>query len=199
MLGISKRGDHYLRSLLIHGARAALWAMARRGEQPNAWDGSNSGGAPMSRRSRWPTRTHECCGPYSEAAKLIERRPLPLALSRLRVERKASEEESSVRSEYRVQVPMSQVVPSRSARPPSRYARNAPANAALDGGRALRLLGDYAVAFATAALRSHSIRAGNSVYRLDTSLRLRRPYWRAEWRTGRTGTFQTCRKFRAQI
>jgi hypothetical protein len=94
---------------------------------------------------------------------------------------------------------MSQVVPSRSARPPSRYARNAPANAALDRGQALRLLGDYAVAFATAALRSQSIRVGNSVYRLVTSLRLRRPYWRAEWRTGRTGTFQTCRKFRAQI
>jgi len=30
-----------------------------------------------------------------------------------------------------------------------------------------------------------------------TSLRLRRPFWRAEWRTGRTGTFQTCREFRA--
>src|SRR5690348_1046585 len=37
MLGISKRGDRYLRSLLIHGARAALWTMARRGDQRSAW------------------------------------------------------------------------------------------------------------------------------------------------------------------
>ena len=36
-------------------------------------------------------------------------------------------------------------------------ARSAPANAALDRGPALRMLGDYAVAFATAALRSHFI------------------------------------------
>jgi len=39
MLGISKRGDRYLRSLLIHGARAALWTMARRGDQRSAWAG----------------------------------------------------------------------------------------------------------------------------------------------------------------
>ena len=37
MLGISKRGDRYLRSLLIHGARAALWTMARRADQHTAW------------------------------------------------------------------------------------------------------------------------------------------------------------------
>jgi transposase len=37
MLGISKRGDRYLRSLLIHGARAALWTIARRGDQRSAW------------------------------------------------------------------------------------------------------------------------------------------------------------------
>jgi len=39
MLGISKRGDRYLRSLLIHGARAALRTMARRSEQRSAWAG----------------------------------------------------------------------------------------------------------------------------------------------------------------
>ena len=53
MLGISKRGDRYLRSLLIHGARAALWTIER--DAINAVpgpDGSNSGGAPMSRRWR---------------------------------------------------------------------------------------------------------------------------------------------------
>lgn len=37
MQGISKRGDRYLRSLLIHGARAALWTSARRGDQRSAW------------------------------------------------------------------------------------------------------------------------------------------------------------------
>jgi transposase len=37
MQGISKRGDRYLRSLLIHGARAALWTMARRDNQRSAW------------------------------------------------------------------------------------------------------------------------------------------------------------------
>jgi hypothetical protein len=94
---------------------------------------------------------------------------------------------------------MSQLLLSRSARSPSRYARNAPANAALDRGPALRRLDDYAVAFATAALRSHSILTADSAYRLVTSLRLRRPYWRAEWRTGRTGTFQTCRRFGAHL
>jgi len=37
MQGISKRGDRYLRSLLIHGARAALWTIERRGNQRSAW------------------------------------------------------------------------------------------------------------------------------------------------------------------
>ena len=37
MLGISKRGDRYLRSRLIDGARAALWTMARRHDQRSAW------------------------------------------------------------------------------------------------------------------------------------------------------------------
>jgi hypothetical protein len=54
---------------------------------------------------------------------------------------------------------MSKLSANRSAGPPSRYARSAPANAALDCGPALRRYGDYAVAFATAALRGHSIRA----------------------------------------
>ena len=39
MLGISKRGDRYLRSLLIHGARAALWTIERRRDQRSAWLG----------------------------------------------------------------------------------------------------------------------------------------------------------------
>jgi transposase len=34
LLGISKRGDTYLRTLLIHGARSVLFALKRRAEQP---------------------------------------------------------------------------------------------------------------------------------------------------------------------
>ena len=81
LLGISKRGNKYLRKLLIHGARAALphvaerdtplgrWAKAllarahhecrRRGASPTSWRGS-------------PGR---CCG----AAKGSPSRELPLA------------------------------------------------------------------------------------------------------------------------
>ncbi|MCY3639996.1 MAG: IS110 family transposase [Gammaproteobacteria bacterium] len=37
LLGISKRGDRYLRCLLIHGARAALRAAARRDDRRSRW------------------------------------------------------------------------------------------------------------------------------------------------------------------
>jgi transposase len=38
LLGISKRGDTYLRTLLIHGARSVLFALKRRAERPaDAW------------------------------------------------------------------------------------------------------------------------------------------------------------------
>ena len=37
LLGISKRGDSYLRTLLIHGARAAILAARRRGLVADAW------------------------------------------------------------------------------------------------------------------------------------------------------------------
>ncbi len=37
LLGISKRGDRYLRTLLIHGARAALRAAPRRGDRRGRW------------------------------------------------------------------------------------------------------------------------------------------------------------------
>jgi transposase len=39
LLGISKRGDAYLRTLLIHGARAAILAAKRRPGQENSWLG----------------------------------------------------------------------------------------------------------------------------------------------------------------
>jgi len=38
LLGISKRGDTYLRTLLIHGARAVMFHRLRRGaEEANGW------------------------------------------------------------------------------------------------------------------------------------------------------------------
>lgn len=37
LLGISKRGDAYLRTLLIHGARAVLWAAQRRKASVDRW------------------------------------------------------------------------------------------------------------------------------------------------------------------
>jgi transposase len=37
LLGISKRGDGYLRMLLIHGARAVIWAAQRRLDPADSW------------------------------------------------------------------------------------------------------------------------------------------------------------------
>jgi transposase len=37
LLGISKRGDRYLRTLLIHGARAALRGAAKRQDRRSQW------------------------------------------------------------------------------------------------------------------------------------------------------------------
>ncbi len=37
MLGISKRGDRYLRALLIHGARAAVQRAAQKSDSRSAW------------------------------------------------------------------------------------------------------------------------------------------------------------------
>jgi transposase len=37
LLGISKRGNKYLRTLLIHGARAALPHLAARGDALGSW------------------------------------------------------------------------------------------------------------------------------------------------------------------
>ena len=61
MLGISKRGDRYLRTLLIHGARAVLttskappeWAVRLAQRRPR----------PTWSRSRWPTRRRARSGP----------------------------------------------------------------------------------------------------------------------------------------
>jgi transposase len=37
LLGISKRGDAYLRTLLIHGARSVIYASGRKKESMNRW------------------------------------------------------------------------------------------------------------------------------------------------------------------
>jgi transposase len=37
LLGISKRGDTYLRTLLIHGARSVLFSLKRHAEEPTGW------------------------------------------------------------------------------------------------------------------------------------------------------------------
>ncbi len=37
LLGISKRGDAYLRTLLIHGARSVIQSQARKAHQPEGW------------------------------------------------------------------------------------------------------------------------------------------------------------------
>lgn len=37
LLGISKRGDVYLRTLLIHGARSVLWSLKSRTDQAEGW------------------------------------------------------------------------------------------------------------------------------------------------------------------
>lgn len=37
LLGISKRGDSYLRTLLIHGARAAILAVQRKADMTDRW------------------------------------------------------------------------------------------------------------------------------------------------------------------
>jgi transposase len=37
LLGISKRGDVYLRTLLIHGARSVLWSLKRRTDRAEGW------------------------------------------------------------------------------------------------------------------------------------------------------------------
>lgn len=37
LLGISKRGDKYLRTLLIHGARSVLYHYSRKPNDPNSW------------------------------------------------------------------------------------------------------------------------------------------------------------------
>ena len=52
LLGISKRGDAYLRTLLIHGARAVIRFIERKPEQADAWLRRLTGTAQPEHRGR---------------------------------------------------------------------------------------------------------------------------------------------------
>lgn len=64
LLGISKRGDRYVRTLLIHGARAVV---ARAGTKPDArvsgLPGNAANEAQIAPAWRWPIRMHGSSGP----------------------------------------------------------------------------------------------------------------------------------------
>ena len=63
LLSISKRGDVYLRTLLIHGARSAILAAQRRAStRTSGWPSCSIGVTRTLRPSRWPTRTRERSG-----------------------------------------------------------------------------------------------------------------------------------------
>ena len=78
LLGISKRGDRYLRTILIHGARAALRrAITKAISAADGRCGSSSPEATTRRRLRSPTRTRASSGRCSLAARTIGRRQSP--------------------------------------------------------------------------------------------------------------------------
>ena len=75
LLGISKHGDVYLRTLLIHGARAVLRHLGHREpiEPMTGCSGCWPGATRTSLPSRSPTRTHVSPGPCSHIARLRTR------------------------------------------------------------------------------------------------------------------------------
>ena len=63
LLGISKRGDVYLRTLLIHGARSAILAAQRKAVNTTpGWPSCSTAAIRTLRPSRWPTRTRARSG-----------------------------------------------------------------------------------------------------------------------------------------
>lgn len=78
LLGISKRGDRYLRTLLIHGARSALCRVERRRDSAaSGRTDSSSRADSMWRRWRWRTRTRASSGRCSRAAITIGQQSRP--------------------------------------------------------------------------------------------------------------------------
>lgn len=71
LFGISKRGDRYLRTLMIHGARAALGRAGGKQDPRSLWLGKlRQRGIPMSRRSRSPTKMRGSSGRCSRVMPL---------------------------------------------------------------------------------------------------------------------------------
>ena len=74
LVGISKRGNSYLRKLFVHGARAVLqWTSSR----PASVRGSLNSLrvlTPTSSRLRWPTRSLASCGQSSPKERTIDLR-----------------------------------------------------------------------------------------------------------------------------
>ncbi len=69
LLGISKRGNRYLRKILIHGARAAVLRIKREGVSIGAWlDRLDARAHKMSSWSPWRTSWPGSHGPYCRAA-----------------------------------------------------------------------------------------------------------------------------------
>jgi len=62
LLGISKRGDTYLRTLLIHGARSVLLRLKFRADQAEGWLARLTQATSISPAWRSPTRTHASSG-----------------------------------------------------------------------------------------------------------------------------------------
>lgn len=86
---ISKRGDGYLRRLLVHGARTVLAWSRRRKQTLSDWLRlSLRAGRPMSRWLPWPTRRPASSGPCSADTKTTcrtGRHPLELPPGRSRI------------------------------------------------------------------------------------------------------------------
>ncbi|WP_173514692.1 hypothetical protein [Sinorhizobium psoraleae] len=59
LFDISKRGDRSLRTLMIHGARAALDRAGGKQDPPSLWPASCGNGGPQPRGGRSPVRMRE--------------------------------------------------------------------------------------------------------------------------------------------
>ena len=76
LLGISKRGDRYLRTLLIHGARSAVREIERRKDPAErVISRLKARRGPTWPPSRSRTTTRACCGRCSPAAKITAPAP----------------------------------------------------------------------------------------------------------------------------
>jgi hypothetical protein len=77
LLGISKRGDAYLRCLLIHGARAVIRTAGRKDDRFSQWVTTLAArrhtNIPTWQRRRWPTRRRASPGPCSGITQITSR------------------------------------------------------------------------------------------------------------------------------